>query len=212
MTRSAHFWNRIADRYSRKPVADQSAYERKLEVTASYLSESSEVLEIGCGTGSTALVHAPRVKHIRAVDFSERMIAIAEHKRTAAGVENVTFECATIDDLDSAQRKYDAILALSVLHLCENWTDVIDKMKHMLRPGGVFVSSTACIGDSMAWLRFVLPLGQALRVLPTLAIFTTAELEGALAGAGFGIEHAWHPGKSRGVFIVARRPAADEQP
>jgi cyclopropane fatty-acyl-phospholipid synthase-like methyltransferase len=35
-----------------------------------------EVLEFGCGTGSTAIVHAPHVKELRAIDISEKMIGI----------------------------------------------------------------------------------------------------------------------------------------
>ena len=68
------FWNRIARRYARQPVADQAAYEHKLAVTQGYLRPEMELVEIGCGTGSTALVHAPRVRHITAFDGSSAMI------------------------------------------------------------------------------------------------------------------------------------------
>ena len=42
-----------------------------------------EVLEFGCGTGGTAIIHAPYVKHIRAIDISGNMIAIAKGKAEA---------------------------------------------------------------------------------------------------------------------------------
>jgi len=80
---SAKFWDRIADRYSRKPVADEAAYQKKLQVTREYLRPDMEVLEFGCGTGSTAIVHAPCVKQIRAIDVSAKMIEIARHKADA---------------------------------------------------------------------------------------------------------------------------------
>ena len=49
MTHSARFWDRIAARYARKPVADEAAYQKKLAVTREYLRPDMEVLEFGCG-------------------------------------------------------------------------------------------------------------------------------------------------------------------
>ncbi len=51
-----------------------------------------EVLEFGCGTGTTAITHAPYVKHIRAIDISSNMIEIAQRKADAKNIKNVTFE------------------------------------------------------------------------------------------------------------------------
>ena len=56
MATSARFWDRIAERYSKSPVADEAAYQKKLQVTREYFRPDMEVLEIGCGTGSTAIV------------------------------------------------------------------------------------------------------------------------------------------------------------
>ena len=63
---SAKFWDRIAARYSKKPVADEAAYQKKLQITRKYLRPDSRVLEFGCGTGSTAIAHAAHVKHVLA--------------------------------------------------------------------------------------------------------------------------------------------------
>ena len=70
MEYSAKFWDKIADQYSKESIADEAAYQKKLQVTQEYLKPHMEVLEFGCGTGSTAIIHAPYVKHIRAIDYS----------------------------------------------------------------------------------------------------------------------------------------------
>ena len=70
--RRAKFWDWIAERYARTPVADEASYKKKLQITQDYLRPGMEVLEFGCGTGSTALIHAPHVKHIHAIDISSR--------------------------------------------------------------------------------------------------------------------------------------------
>lgn len=207
MISSVTFWNLIARRYSRSAIADLPAYHRKLALTQACLDSTMDVLEIGCGTGSTALHHAAHVRTLQAIDFSPAMIAIAEEKRRAAGSDNVRFECTTIEALDPAAMQYDAVLALNVLHLVKDWRAVLCRIERLLKPRGVLVSSTACIGDSMAWFRYVAACGRTLGVLPELAVFTTPQLRDGIARCGLGIEHAWEPGRNKAVFLIARKPA-----
>ena len=77
---STRFWDRIANRYSRTPIADEATYQTKLRITQDHLRPDMDVLEFGCGTGSTALVHAPVVNRILAIDISSKMIGIARDK------------------------------------------------------------------------------------------------------------------------------------
>ncbi len=205
MPQPSRFWDRIAERYAGRPVADEAAYRRKLEVTRGYLRPEMEVLEFGCGTGSTALVHAPRVKRILAIDISAKMIEIARGKAAAAGIENVAFERATIEGFSAPEGRFDAVLGLSILHLLDDRAAVIAKVHRMLKPGGVFVSNTACLGDTMKWFKLVGPLGAALGLIPKVQVFTVKELEDSLTAAGFEIDHRWHPGKGKAVFIVAKK-------
>lgn len=204
MARSKRFWDRIAERYAKKPVGDEAAYQKKLAVTREYFRPDMEVLEIGCGTGLTAIAHAPYVRHILATDISEKMIEIAKGRAGAAGVQNVTFESVAFEDLDASTESVDAVLALSLLHLLEDKETAIARIHGMLRPGGIFVSNTVCLGDNMKWFRFILPIGRWLGVFPLVRIFTMNELENSLRHAGFDIEHIWQPDKTV-VFIVARK-------
>ena len=199
------FWDRFANRYARTPVADEASYQRKLEITREYLRPDMAVLEFGCGTGSTAIAHAPYVKHIEAIDISAKMIAIAEGKARAAGVANVSFRQGSIDDFDAPEESHDAIFGLSILHLLEDRDAVIAKVHRMLRPGGVFVSSTACLGETMRWFRVIAPVGRALGLLPLVRFFTKGELTDSLTGAGFAIDRRWQPDRGKAVFIVAKK-------
>jgi ubiquinone/menaquinone biosynthesis C-methylase UbiE len=201
----ARFWDRIATRYARRPVADEAAYQKKLEVTRQYLRPDMQVLEFGCGTGSTALAHAPFVKHVRATDVSAEMIEIARAKAEAAKVENVSFEQTGIEELDAADVSLDVVMGHSILHLVEDKDAVIAKVHRLLKPGGVFVSSTACIGDTMGFFKVLAPIGKLLRLMPLVKVFTTSDLVESLTGAGFAIDHQWQPGKGKAVFIVAKK-------
>lgn len=206
MHREAAFWNKLADKYSRRPVADETAYQKKLEDTRKYFKPDMEVLEIGCGTGSTAIAHAPYVGHIRATDLSTRMIEIAKDKAKAAGIDNVTFEASSIEALNVPDTSVDVVMAHSVLHLLEDKEQVIADVHQMLKPGGVFVSSTACIGDMMLPLRLIIPVGRVLRLFPLVKVFTIGELKGSLEKSGFRIDYEWQPKKSAAAFIICRKP------
>ena len=205
MDQSAKFWDKIAERYSKKPIADEAAYQKKLQVTRDYFRPDMEVLEIGCGTGSTAITHAPYVRHIHAIDISSKMIEIAQGKADAEKITNVTFERSTIDEFSVADQTLDAVLALSILHLLENKEEIIAKVHRMLKPGGIFVTSTACLGDTMKYIKLIAPIGKLLGLMPSVKVFTTKELEDSLTDAGFQIDYQWQPGKGKAVFIVAKR-------
>ena len=205
MHQSAKFWDKIAKRYSRKPISDEAAYQNKLQVTREYLRPGMEVLEFGCGTGSTAIAHAPYVKHIRATDISSKMIEIAKDKADAAGVNNVTFEVETVEAMHMPDDSVDVVLALSILHLLEDKEQAIAKVYRMLRPGGIFISSTMCLGDSMKFFKFIGPIGRVLGLMPLVRVFTAKQLNESLTNGGFEIEHHSQTGKDKAVFIVAKK-------
>jgi len=205
MDQSAKFWDRIANRYSKQPIADETAYQKKLQVTREYFRPGMEVLEIGCGTGSTAIAHAPYVKHIHAIDISAKMIEIAQGKANTEKVTNVTFEQSTIDDFNVSEQTLDAVLGLSILHLLESKEEVIAKVYSMLKPDGVFVTSTACLGDTMKYFKLIASIGKFFRLMPLVKVFTTKELQDSLTDAGFQIDYQWQSGKGKAVFIVAKK-------
>ena len=206
MDKTAKFWNRIANYYSKRPVVDEASYQKKLEVTRSYFRPDMEVLEFGCGTGSTAISHSPYVKHILALDLSSEMIRICLEKAEAADIDNITFKCSSFDDFSALDESLDAVLALNILHLLENWEEVITRAHKMLKPGGIFVTSTPCIGDSLfRFFKYIAYLGHIFNILPRVVVIKEKQLEQSITDAGFVIDHQWRPGKNAAVFIVAKK-------
>ena len=206
MSTNTKFWDKIAEKYSKQPIADEAAYQKKLHLTQKYFKPDMEVLEFGCGTGGTAIIHAPYVKHIRAIDISGNMIAIAKGKAEAENIENVTFEQLTIEELEAEDCIYDAVLGLSILHLLENKEQEIAKVSKMLLPGGIFVTSTTCMGDAYSWFKLIAPIGKALGFFPLVRVFTAQHLIDSLTDAGFEIDYQWQPSKDKAIFIVAKKP------
>ncbi len=207
MGQTSKFWDRFAKRYAKSPVSDEDAYNKKLQATRELFRPDMNVLEFGCGTGTTAVTHAPHVKHILAIDFSAKMVEIAQAKAVAKEVGNVTFRQSSIEDLRVANQSFDVVMGHSILHLLESKDDAIAKVFDVLKPGGAFVSSTVCMGGKAHIMRVLLPIGRFVGLLPLVRFFTVEELMTSLTDAGFEIDHRWQPNGSSAVFIIAKKPS-----
>lgn len=205
MRDQSRFWDRLAKKYAAQPIADEQSYQRKLAETQALLRPDWEILEVGCGTGNTAIAHAAHVAHVRAVDISDEMLSFGRARATREGVENISFERAAIDEIGT-DRQYDAVLMLSLIHLIPDWQGALDKAWALTRPGGIFVSSTTCLGDYAAPLRWAMRLARPTGLVPPLAVFTPGALRTAIEARGFTIETAWQPRRGAALFLIARRP------
>jgi len=199
------YWDRIAPRYARKPVGDPSAYEEKLALVASLFRAQDRVLEIGCGTGTTALHLAPGVAHYAATDGSSAMVRIANKKLGATTLANVTFRQA-----DAAEHMpgapFDAICAFSLLHLVEDVPMVLEAVRAQLKPGGLFISKTVCVRDAALTVRLLIPMLTALRIAPPVTQLSRAELVRCIERAGFNVERTAHfTSKRTSPVLVARK-------
>lgn len=205
MPDSARFWDKRADRYSKSPVKDQDSYERTLECTRKHLSPGDEVLEVGCGTGTTALLLAPSVKQITAIDISSRMIEIATEKASTQKVENVRFGCGTPFDDALAKGSFDVVMAFNFLHLLEDIPGAVHRIKELLKPGGVFISKTVCLAEQSRLWSLLVAVMKALGFAPHVKCLEIAELEDIITSAHFEIiETGLYPPSPPSRFIVAR--------
>ncbi len=210
MNASDKFWDNTAEKYSKKKVPNEEKYRRKLSETQEFLTQKMHVLEFGCGTGTTAIYHSPNVRKIDAIDISEKMIEIGRAKAEAAGVSNLTFSRSTLEEFKASPCSLDAVLGLNVIHLIPNRKELINEVARILKPGGVFVSSTGCLGGSyFRFLKFSIPLLKSFGIMPDVFIFSETELVADIENAGFSIERQWHSGPQNiEVFIIAKKLGA----
>jgi len=200
----AEFWDRVAVKYAASPVGNERAYEQTLELTRGYLGPGTSVLEIGCGTGTTALKLAGAAGHITATDISPAVIGIAEGRRAEAGAENVTFAAAQSDAAGAGG--HDAVLAFNLLHLLPDPSATIRHAREMLKPGGVFISKTMCLAESSFIFRPMIFVMRLIGKAPYVRFLRRAELEALIAAEGFEIvEHVAFDGAPNSRCIVARR-------
>lgn len=206
----ARFWNRTARKYAADPIADLAGYEATLRRVQGLLGTDQQVLEIGCGTGSTALRLAPFTGRLLATDVSPDMVAIAREKLAAQPVPQLGFAVADADAPMARPGEYDAVLAFNLLHLVVDLDRALLLAMRALRPGGLLISKTACIAELNPLIpRIALPLMRAFGKAPHVLCFDAGALQAAMVRQGLEIVAVERHGTLRRdfrVFIVARKP------
>ncbi len=206
-TTDAAFWDGAARKYAQSKISDMEAYEASLARTRLHLHATDRVLEMGCGTSSTALLLASEVAHITASDISAEMIAIGKEKVWDAGISNVAPVQGVIGD-PGLDGPFDAILAFNLLHLLADPEAAIRQVYAQLPSGGRFISKTPCMAGKR-W--FLGPAVGALRLFgkapSDVQFFKVSTLERMITEAGFEIvETGDYPRKMPSHFVVARKP------
>ncbi|SEV96386.1 Ubiquinone/menaquinone biosynthesis C-methylase UbiE [Cognatiyoonia koreensis] len=200
------FWDRAAPKYAKDPISDPAAYAATLGRMRHYLQPDHSVLELGCGTGSTALELAPGVRTYLGTDVSSGMIQIARGKLTDDMPADLNFAVGPANEIPAGD--FDAILALNLLHLLPDLEAVVDKIYAALPAGGLFIAKTGLLKDGAWFLRPLIPLMQAVGKAPFVRRLSEQELRDLLGGAGFEIvEDIVQTGLAPRMFTVARKPA-----
>lgn len=203
------FWDRIAPKYSRQAVEDPAAFERKIAFTKEHLGPGRVVLDVGCGTGSLALRLAETGADIHGLDVSAAMIRIANEKKAAQGADNVTFHVGAFDDSFDAfePESLDVLCAYSLLHLSSDREAMLARILRLLKPGGVFISSTTCLGESRVPFGLIIGVMQLFGKAPHVSRFSKSILTDDIRRAGFEDVREIDVGaKPLIAFMCARRP------
>jgi 2-polyprenyl-3-methyl-5-hydroxy-6-metoxy-1,4-benzoquinol methylase len=99
------------------------SYELILHSVLRLAPMTGRALDVGCGSGQLLLRiarHMPDV-HFVGIDLSEPMLDLADQNRAQQGLENVTFQCHDMLQLDRLPpRSFDLVTANNVLHHCED--------------------------------------------------------------------------------------------
>ncbi len=198
------FWDKVAVKYSKKPVPSQDNYMKKLLQTRELFTSESKVLEVGCGTGTTALLHAPYVEKIIATDFSKEMIQIAKQKAEAKEYSNIDFIQESIEEMNHPKETFDVVMAHSILHLVQDRKQALQKIHQSLKPQGYFVVGTGCVGGFYRLFQPLWYVGYQIGKLPYIGFFTKKNFVREIEESGFTIVKKWNPTRVD-LFVIARK-------
>jgi len=208
MSSEAKFWDRHAHKYAASKIKNMDAYAATLDRVRGHLSPELTVLEQGCGTGSTALLLAGSAGRYTGTDASPEMIEIAREKLAETPVSGLEFTVSRALETRFTAGAYDRVLNFNLLHLLEDLPDALARSHQLLKPGGLFITKTPCLGQMSRFIRPLIKVMQWVGKAPYVGVFKRAELEQSIRDAGFRIidTHTFD-GAPNSVFIVAEKSA-----
>jgi 2-polyprenyl-3-methyl-5-hydroxy-6-metoxy-1,4-benzoquinol methylase len=205
MNNAEKFWDRTATNYDQEEKKDEKTYLKIIEKTRRHLKTSDIVLDFGCGTGLVSNEIANNVKFIHAIDISSNMIAIAKDKAANRKIENIEYSYSTIFDEINKTGSYNVILAFYILHLVEDIQKVMQRMNDLLKPGGLIISATPCMGEKPI-LNSLFSIAGKIGIIPTIRAIKRYELEVSILNENFEIiETECLHQNSQQYFIVAKK-------
>ena len=143
------FWDSMANKFDKTEKRLEKIFIKVLKNTKKYLNVSDVVLDYGCGTGLICNEIAGNVKKIYAIDISSKMLDMAKRKAIERNIENVDFAQTDIFDTKYQKESFNVILVFGILHLLEDNKQVIQRISELLKPEGLFISSTPCLAEKM---------------------------------------------------------------
>ncbi|MEN8801869.1 MAG: class I SAM-dependent methyltransferase [Thiogranum sp.] len=179
------FWDLISAKYAASPISDMTAYETKIEKIKSYLSPDDVVLDIGCGTGTQCGDLAGNVKQVTGIDISSKLLTIAEQRKAERKLDNIEFIKTSLYDERFKVDSFDIVMAFYVLHFFEDLDAAVKRVHALLKPGGLFISETACLGEKNKTANKLLRFAGHLGFLPKINLLTTRQLQQVMERTGF---------------------------
>jgi 2-polyprenyl-3-methyl-5-hydroxy-6-metoxy-1,4-benzoquinol methylase len=208
MDKSEKFWDRQAESFTDHGKGIQLADNKDFQSVMKYLKPTDTVLDYGCATGIISNAIADKAKEVQGIDISPKMIEIAKMRAHALNLENVNYaQGSTLDDRFQAA-SFDMVLAFRVIHMLKNPEDVVSRINQLLKPGGVFISVTACMSSYKALMGIAVFLLGKTGIIPEhINFFKLPELHGLMTGAGLQILESEKMEDSTPHYcIVARKP------
>jgi ubiquinone/menaquinone biosynthesis C-methylase UbiE len=142
--RAATTYNAAADHFDDEPLGFWSQYGAST-VERLALCPGARVLDVGCGTGASALPAASRVGptgKVIAVDMAKRLLEIARQKAASRNLDNVEFRFGDMELLGYPDRHFDAVICVFAIFFVPDMAKQLRELWRMVRPNGQIAITT----------------------------------------------------------------------
>ncbi|MBS6161034.1 MAG: class I SAM-dependent methyltransferase [Firmicutes bacterium] len=205
--KSSRFWDKRSKVFDEQVLSKyENAYKKTIKRSIPFLNAEDTMLEIGCGTGIATITLADYVKKITAIDISEEMMLQAAEKAKEKGKENITFQQKDLMELCAEPESYDVVAAYNVLLYMKNQDKVLEKIYEILKPGGIFLSATDCLGRNLSKDSVRKFWKSKLHLMPYVSFDTPVGLMRKIQRKGFLVIEIVNLHKNPpNIFIVAQK-------
>jgi ubiquinone/menaquinone biosynthesis C-methylase UbiE len=149
-------------------------------------------LDVACGAGFLALALARCAGEVAGVDLSERMLAEAEHLRTAQRAENVAFLRGDAEHLSFGDGRFQAVTCKLAFHYFPGAARALSEMRRVLIPRGRLALMDRVASEDPEQRAWHIRIERA-RTPTKLRLYAPSEVGRLLQEAGFQIvdRQAW---------------------
>jgi len=204
--KSERFWDKAAEGFTDHEKHVQLSENKDFITTLKYLSIDDTVLDYGCATGIISNAIADKVKEIHAIDISSKMIEIAKTKASERQIDNIQYAHATIFDERYQKESFNVIIAFRILHMLEDIPAVMVRINELLKPGGIFISVTTCMGSYKAFFSIIASLLAKAGIIPHINWFKLSDLQSVITNVGLQtVEYEKMDDKVPNYCIVAKK-------
>lgn len=204
--RGTKFWDFISRGYQNKPAAElKGSGLATAAKTLEHLNPADILLDVGCGPGTITYQLAEKVAQVHAIDISPGMIDSARQRAAAKQIDNIRFERSDLFDQKLKRNSFDVITAFNVLPYLPEPANSFHRIHDLLKPGGLFISATACLKEGHLPLRLLMTGLSKLRIMPPVRFFKIEALTAIIENGKFEVIAKEAISDLPEYFIVAKK-------
>lgn len=134
-------YSMAADHCDAEPLSFWSRH-GKAAVDLLELTPGSRVLDVGCGTGASAIPAAKAVGpegHVLGLDVAAKMLNCARRKAREENLSNIDFETRDMTSLGVETGQFDAVISVFSVFFVVDMERQCERLWRLVRPGGKMV-------------------------------------------------------------------------
>ena len=142
--KAAATYDAAADHFDDEPLGFWDLIGKRT-VSNLKMQAGAKVLDVGCGTGASALPAAQTVGKnglVVGVDLASRLLERARTKALTAGLDNVEFRQADMTTLEYPDDSFDAVVSVFSIFFVPDMEGQVRELWRMVRPGGRLAVTT----------------------------------------------------------------------
>lgn len=142
--KAARTYDAAADHYDHEPLGFWSHFGRKT-IERLQLQPGERVLDVGCGSGASAIPAAQRVAphgRVIGVDLADGLLQLARAKAVAMGLRGVEFRKGDMEQLDDPNESFDAVVSVFSIFFVADMPSLIRRLWRFVKPGGRLAITT----------------------------------------------------------------------